>query len=491
MDPNLDEDEDYKYRFGLFVRGFGELVDQQQLENSFGSIGKVVRVQTGQPGLAFVDMETEKDCLEAIRLLDGTELGGQKISVVRAKGPIASRERTLNPPNTFRCYNCAKPGHLARECKEKPRNPAYADTKGTKLVDIGRRYHPYERPMDRRGSDPRDDRMRDDRGRDDRMRDPQRMRNDSYRNDPYPEDRQRDPRFNTTYDRFRDDRIRDDRIRDERMRDDRFRDERYRDERYRDDRDINMARPSYDTGRGLYGSSMGMDPREISRGRSPPPFRRDERFRETDRLVRNDRFIDERARPRENRFDDRPNYNRDYRPERPSVRSDYRPTSRPDDRFATRNDYTQNRRIDDFPQERRSSMDSFNSNRRSNYGGRDFERPRSPGSYGNGNNGMMGGNGGQGNERDYNRSYGRSPPRDIKRDDSVNRMGQSGANDRYTKGYGVRPGSPQGFSRSRSYDDYPPRSRSPERFRAKTPPPHSPRSPANQSSEMEKQQRTP
>lgn len=50
----------------------------------------------------------------------------------------------------FLCYNCNKPGHLARDCKEKPRNPLYVDTRGTKITDVGSRhsqdrFHPYAR----------------------------------------------------------------------------------------------------------------------------------------------------------------------------------------------------------------------------------------------------------------------------------------------------------------------------------------------------------
>eukprot|EP01117_Protostelium_nocturnum_P004449 TRINITY_DN1603_c0_g1_i3.p1 TRINITY_DN1603_c0_g1~~TRINITY_DN1603_c0_g1_i3.p1 ORF type:complete len:329 (-),score=110.85 TRINITY_DN1603_c0_g1_i3:585-1571(-) len=130
-------------------------------------------------------MSTDEESDEALREAPGVELDGKRITVEIARGDKREdrkeerRERDRPPPSRddFRCYNCGGRGHLARDCAEKPRNPMYADTRGTKLGGDDRdrgRYHPYgssrsgDRRDDRRDLDRRDDDrdFRDDRGRD-------------------------------------------------------------------------------------------------------------------------------------------------------------------------------------------------------------------------------------------------------------------------------------------------------------------------------------
>lgn len=136
----------------LFVRGVSERIGQKELEEIFEKFGKIDTIQTGQAGFAFVEMENERDVNEAIHSLDGSMLDGQKITVERARG---GRDKNNEE---FRCYNCNRPGHLARDCKEKPRNPLYVDTRGTKITDVGgrSRYHPYDRPTGGRDRHERD-----------------------------------------------------------------------------------------------------------------------------------------------------------------------------------------------------------------------------------------------------------------------------------------------------------------------------------------------
>lgn len=61
---------------------------QEDLENLFGRHGTVASVNvitdrdTGRPrGFAFVEMESESDAEDAIRALDGSDLGGRPLRV--------------------------------------------------------------------------------------------------------------------------------------------------------------------------------------------------------------------------------------------------------------------------------------------------------------------------------------------------------------------------------------------------------------------------
>ncbi len=65
---------------------------QEDLESLFGRHGTVASVnvitdrETGRPrGFAFVEMEDESSAQDAIRALDGTDLGGRNIKVNQAE----------------------------------------------------------------------------------------------------------------------------------------------------------------------------------------------------------------------------------------------------------------------------------------------------------------------------------------------------------------------------------------------------------------------
>ena len=69
----------------MFIVGVSERIGTRELREVFEKYGPVANVQTGQAGFAFVEMEEERDCYEAIRALDGSLVDGQKIMVEKAR----------------------------------------------------------------------------------------------------------------------------------------------------------------------------------------------------------------------------------------------------------------------------------------------------------------------------------------------------------------------------------------------------------------------
>lgn len=76
----------------LFVGGLDYATTDSQLEEHFGSIGKVLSAKvivdkyTGQgKGFGFVEMESEKDAKAAMDKLNGSSINGRAIAVKEAK----------------------------------------------------------------------------------------------------------------------------------------------------------------------------------------------------------------------------------------------------------------------------------------------------------------------------------------------------------------------------------------------------------------------
>jgi len=130
----------------LRVSGISPRFEERDMEEFFSKYGKVISIRPGKTGFAYVEMDSERVCDEVIEALNGTTIDGKKMNVERAR----KKERSTK----FLCYNCSQPGHLARDCKEKPRNPDYVDTRGTKKSDLVHNFRVYDDKFERRRNIP-------------------------------------------------------------------------------------------------------------------------------------------------------------------------------------------------------------------------------------------------------------------------------------------------------------------------------------------------
>ncbi|KAJ1970543.1 hypothetical protein H4R35_005802 [Dimargaris xerosporica] len=103
-------------------------------------------------GYAFIEYETVKDAEDAFQAEANLQLRGESVVLEYAKGPRRSG-RDGPPGGGPGCFECGRPGHKARDCRQRGRGGDYRDRN-------------YDRDYDRRYNDDRHSRDRDYRSRD-------------------------------------------------------------------------------------------------------------------------------------------------------------------------------------------------------------------------------------------------------------------------------------------------------------------------------------
>merc|ERR1712150_310264 len=123
----------------LFVYGIRTDARREDIEDRFNQCGRVTDVYNTGKGFAFVTMEDQEGVDAAIKELHLSGFDGQDIKVEQARPKEDRRiggDRSYGSRNYGRdqredrgfdrrggggdraCYNCNKPGHIAKECKE-------------------------------------------------------------------------------------------------------------------------------------------------------------------------------------------------------------------------------------------------------------------------------------------------------------------------------------------------------------------------------------
>jgi len=96
----------------IFIRNIPTKTREVELESTFSKAGKITDIVL-KTNFAFIQYESEKQALEALKLFSDFSYNGNKLSIEVAKTRTEKLAERLNE----KCFKCGDFGHWAKDCK--------------------------------------------------------------------------------------------------------------------------------------------------------------------------------------------------------------------------------------------------------------------------------------------------------------------------------------------------------------------------------------
>lgn len=96
----------------IFIRNIPAKTRQNELESTFSKAGKITDIVL-KTNFAFLQYESEKQAMEALKLFNDLNFNGNKLQIEIAKTRTEKMAERMNE----KCFKCGEFGHWAKDCK--------------------------------------------------------------------------------------------------------------------------------------------------------------------------------------------------------------------------------------------------------------------------------------------------------------------------------------------------------------------------------------